>query len=1349
MYDQLAEAEAQGRANQRAIALTRDHCRHARIEMPYGNSEIGTLVELPLHRMEVRCQHAAPPRLQSHNAMDLAVEFYRENCTNCPYRDSTGVVPNLKTEVERLDAELDRRRQVERRRIELLEIRRAERHARRRRLVAGEEYVVRELAECIDRLDIGDRAEGSPDITAAGRELVQSARWAPALFSRTLVESLVDMAIDTGEAIVFDALSALVRAARCDARQAVDAALVVLSTTAVKEAADLLAAFPGAVRGQDLPPVLDRLIELAAGKDLIVASVPAAPLGLLAAVAVDLPQVTDHLLDLLGSEDDQVRADAAAAAEQVLQTDAAPLAVLGPALITACRDDGMFYAGQPHPSMHAARALAGGWRTDPSTCVPMIESAGAGGAVDRVGLMRVLNVLARDGLAELSVEAGDALVQFCMDRLRGDWGQRAAEMAIADLSSMADDGAERLEPHIHTLLGLLIAAAAPEPSASTPPAARNALAAYHPNAGAPLHSIARLLGQLARCGAAALEPILTLFVADSGDEQQDNMIRLALLTALTEAASAAALRDLLPVVYMGLLSREPRLRAQSINLWARCAQLGHNAMPANLADLAEVMLSDEIIAVHQTMLQRIPYLGLHADLIPRLLQLASCWVAPYANEPYDLSHVVWALWHLARQLEDSQATEDWQRYLLELVPRLSPYDRERLLTASWPEALRASVLWHTAALGALAEPELADEGGPRRSPLLAEMLENPGPLAAVDLSAFMAAGEIYLPGISWRALEFVELLQAVGRHDDARRLARWVGERAAPGAEGEQDRQLAEVLSAVATLDATVDSGDVADVGALAAEITAAEDAAAVIDAQLADARPEDRAMVAGLTGVVAARTQALRALLAPVSASPAATAHSLDQAAEQLESVSGRRHATAVQRRRVAQAWRIAATLARWDNAVRGADQDAAAALVQSVQRQTQVLEAEIAQLGFVPVPEGLTEFCRTVAQIQSITEMASAAKHLSRASVPVRMVNLHDRSARRLVSQPEKIIEDPLAVCVASFLSSPITDVFVAQPDEVYPIEMTLRLRDWPHWAERCVISPITTVGREALSLPQYEFRPGDAASDDGGIVLHGVSHLNCKVQQPIHAPTIDCPVTVRFIGDGREEVVDVAGYRRLRLRPFDPSRDQVTEHPQTDQRLLAMYDALTGPDFNTQDVRSFCTFFTACVTAAQSIMFDKVFRRGTKVREAQFHNELERRLLDNPALGGRLTRRNRVAGGFDDLLHDAIIAELKVEPKKAISVEDCAKFLGQPVQYAVGCGSQLSILVVLDHSPKEAPPGVIENYVGWLKPALHGKEDQRYPSMVGVLIINSNLPVPSTWSRSGNSVSTVPVVKSAAQQ
>jgi hypothetical protein len=277
-----------------------------------------------------------------------------------------------------------------------------------------------------------------------------------------------------------------------------------------------------------------------------------------------------------------------------------------------------------------------------------------------------------------------------------------------------------------------------------------------------------------------------------------------------------------------------------------------------------------------------------------------------------------------------------------------------------------------------------------------------------------------------------------------------------------------------------------------------------------------------------------------------------------------------------------------------------------------------------------------------------------------------------------------------------------------------------------------PVTRLGRDVLTVPRYVFTLADGDADDKGVTLVGEDQIRCAVDQPIRDPAIDCPILVRLIGDGHDEVVEVAGCSHLRLRPFDPSRDFVTQHEQTDERLLTMFERLDSSEFTIEDVRAFCRLFAACVRAAQRIMFTKTFMRGTSVSETMFHNEMERLLRDDPDLEGRLTRRDAVAGGFDDLLHDDVIAELKVSKGSPVTVEGSATYLGQPTQYGVGRGSQLSVLVILDHGRKTSPPGVIENYIGWLRPKLHGRDDPRYPSLVGVLIINTNLPVPSAWSR-----------------
>lgn len=75
---------------------------------------------------------------------------------------------------------------------------------------------------------------------------------------------------------------------------------------------------------------------------------------------------------------------------------------------------------------------------------------------------------------------------------------------------------------------------------------------------------------------------------------------------------------------------------------------------------------------------------------------------------------------------------------------------------------------------------------------------------------------------------------------------------------------------------------------------------------------------------------------------------------------------------------------------------------------------------------------------------------------------------------------------------------------------------------------------------------------------------------------------------------------------------------------------------------------------------------------------------------------------------------------------------KYMGQPTQYAAADGARLSILCILDMSRKASPVGVPENYLFTLQPALHGLTNPEAPSLVAVIVVNGNLPSPSSWSR-----------------
>ena len=842
--------------------------------------------------------------------------------------------------------------------------------------------------------------------------------------------------------------------------------------------------------------------------------------------------------------------------------------------------------------------------------------------------------------------------------------------------------------------------------------------------------LAETVGRCASASPAAVfASVRSFFSATTGDERHDRAVQIAMLEVLEKAVSPGTLRDVLPFTYTALLDAHQSVRSGGIDLWAACAAVA-DSLPAELAELSIPLLRDSYVVVHRRMLHHLPRLSLPAELAPKLLPIVYGWVVIYADKPDPdiLDLAIWALRSLAQDLDDPTQVTEWFGIALAYAGKCGPYDRQRLLTAWWPDELRTHPAWTTAALATAAAPELADYYNQRHEPLLQEFMDRPHLLAGVPLAEIEPLSTIHGTAHPWRALEPVELLQSAGRWTDAAVVARDVESSQPPGEEGGPGRRLAGTIARGAELAQALAEGPPA-----AADLTARTDAVtsavADLEASFADG-VRDGELRSTLDGLLALAT-APALLLASNVSDPTAAASELDWAASLLLGTPPA-HASGVQRAWIARAWQIAALLLRYDAVVRAVSSDAPT-LLQAARRQAEVLLTEVSATGSGAIPAGLIVFLAAVEGVADPASAQAAWQGLAAVAPPVSLVGTSLLPERFGLGRPAPVPEDPpRAVCVATMRGVPVTDILVLRPGELYHLGMTIRLAAVPEWAERRIVEPVTMLGRDALALPRYEFSLSDGTADEFGITLTAERPLHCRVEQPILAPALDCPIQVRLAGDGHEQVIEVAGCQRLRLRPFDPSRDTLTEHEQTDARLLAMFGTLDAPEFDTEDARAFCRLFAACVRAAQVIMFQKTFMRGSRVSEAEFHNELERLLRADPELEGRLTRRDAVAGGFDDLLHDDVIAELKVSRGAPVTVDHCTRYLGQPTQYGVGRGSQLSVLVVFDHGRKEAPPGVIDNYIDWLRPRLHGLEGPRYPSLVGVLIVNTNLPIPSAWSR-----------------
>lgn len=1324
-FDRIVET---GRRNQQAKSLLANHCAHARLELPNGTSMAGSMLGLDIGMAWVRCQHAPMPRSMSMHGLDLAVAFYEENCRGCPHRSPNGLLPTIATEAD------DRRRRAEHA-AEQSAARLAEdiaawerRRRARRTAVAAEGYPARDLAADFDLLDPhpGGLDDGSGRL--ARRRLVESARRAPALFSPAVARMVLDLAARTADSTACTVLRLLARSGQVPRRSAAAAGAHALAAFASPEAGRLVAELAGELSDDDAAAALSGAIQLAGDDDdgFIGIRRPPEPASLLALAARDLVAVTAGVAVALDDVSDQRRADAAEAARYLLMSDPGLVIGLGPALVASIRGADEGYAGTPSPGACATRALAAAWRGQPQTTAAIVEAGAAGLTEQARGVLAgVVRFLRRwDDATPVPTPAVQEATAFLLRRLDGGWGGRVADEVTDELLAFATEyPADVLASSDALLAALLAACQQPRETSLYVPRADGpadgflqALEQMNERVGRHRRrtDLAQAVGRLARHDPDAVVPkVSALLGASTGDEDLDGTTRAALVDVLAESVTAATVAGVLPTLYTSLLSSDVAVRAAAVSLWQSCARAA-KTLPEDLTDLARTLLLDPYVAVHSAMLRSFGSLGLPdataASLVDAFGVLAN---AHDGRDPDLLDQALHGVLWAAARGDDEDTTRTAHIWAVFMSPNLGWHDRERLLLDDRLAWLRPSPVWAVPALALLAEPGRVDRFNSRNDELLAALLEEPRGMAKVPEALFLAAAKLHLPDHHVRAAEPVELLQAAGRWSEAAALADQLVGLVPHTREHRNSRWYLTWVAAAAH-----------------AEHDASQDRPG---RALPNPPPGDEPWTPTFAVGAAARREMRAALANLPPADPAAAATSCDAAA----AAAGTGDLAAS----FAEAATIGAHLLRHDAAVRAAASDAGRHHAAAV-RSAQVLAKRLS-------PHD--PLARMADLVATDSEAALAALR----AVPVRLPLCDGtfRSARSRAAsgaaEPRPASETagaaPAAVCVLSVDDQPVVDVIVVRSGYAYDLTVDVRLTEWPEWADTCHVSLLTTLPPDVLAVPRLSFSRSQVEQDAHGLLLAGTGTLLCKVERAPGRPPLDLPIHVRFSGsDGRTEQAEVGGYRRLRLRPYDPSRDGLTQHTQIDQRLLELYDPLhDDTTLDPDDVAAFCRLFTACVSAAQKIMFDGAFRSGRKVSEQEFHDKLEARLLEDPILEGRLSRRDKVAGGFDDLLHDDVIAELKVEKTTPRRVEDCARYIGQPTQYGVGRGSRLSILVVLDQTRKAAPPAVLENHIGWLLPAHHGLDDPRYPSRVGVLVINTNWPVPSAWSRRRTALAAPPAV------
>jgi hypothetical protein len=847
------------------------------------------------------------------------------------------------------------------------------------------------------------------------------------------------------------------------------------------------------------------------------------------------------------------------------------------------------------------------------------------------------------------------------------------------------------------------------------------------NRNALLYRVLETLEHIAvRRRSEVLEPVLAVLGGPRLEAEVDLEVRTRLIRLIGKIGGRpGTLAVVVPPIYTAVLSDDPWVRTAGIHAWG--AVEAHGArMPSTFDEvLAEALRTEATVGPFRALLEHMSRLCRTDELRnAAVLRLVAVMQALSGGDEHDLLQpTVNAVAALSRWLEP-QLRMAIELLCLSYADQLPNYERRSFVVrGGWSDATRATSTYAELVLSLLADPNVVadvnDQGG--REPERIALRANAAALVDVKYETIVAAARTALEHRLPVAPYYVELLGAAGRWVEALQLALELHDSVADIPRMSWARSLTATTLRAASLSNTL--------------AYSRKDLRTQLDHQEAtssDDDYDDRVLPTAVSAWVAVVT----VLLDAAEQLPRAGFQELATWSESLD-----RHAAAVRTHQpYGPEWStwldlvgLASALLRWDAAVRGAGgaPDAQATAI----RLAEVAAARAEANATTPAGAKLVELAQGPIHGWDPREVPSFLQQLATVPLPAPVFGVRKAPSRppSLPATPRRPSPPPVkstAVCLPAIDTVPAIWVQVLRRDRIYDLAVELRLTEWPAWVERLDVELVSVVPGNLLQLPSFSFaRP--SAHADGSFRLTGNGQLLLHFDQSAGAPPRAVRVLAWFHGAGRTEQIDVAGYDEILVRAHDETRDGLTELRVVDERLLRLFEAVRA-DAPDEEVQAFARFFTAIVRHGLEIQFDCGYKRGSRVRERGFHDDLERRLLGDPALGGRLTRGDRAALGFLDLRHDGITAELKVERRRAVTVQTSHRYLGQPTQYATGVSKRLSILVVLDMAIPEAPAGVISNYLGIMVPALHGLTDPAYPSRVGVVILKGNNPVPSAWSR-----------------
>ena len=375
---------------------------------------------------------------------------------------------------------------------------------------------------------------------------------------------------------------------------------------------------------------------------------------------------------------------------------------------------------------------------------------------------------------------------------------------------------------------------------------------------------------------------------------------------------------------------------------------------------------------------------------------------------------------------------------------------------------------------------------------------------------------------------------------------------------------------------------------------------------------------------------------------------------------------------------------------------------------------------------PDGLREAVTGLESLTGHEVPARAAASLSRVSLPVRLTDLfRDTEASPHFGREPDEPEAPAVALMMRLHGEPVMRPTILQPGALHQLEVEARVTEWPEAATALEITFMSVHPRDFLYVSDLRFTPDELTQS---------LEIRVAGARPSGDPPLGLTARASFLSEERPLHARLAGNTTLEIVTFDAGSAAPVNIPTAALRLQQMMGELSNalPQLSVDDRRDARLLLEGVVTFAHTMLDDRLGQQE-EVNESWFQRELRFFLRANPQIGARLGERVGRAGGSTDLVLGNIVLELKVEKYSSISLTTaCSRYAAQATQYGSAGDSQVSLLAVLDASPKRAPAGVMGNEMGWAYPEVASGQNPPFPSLVGVVVVRTGFPRPSDFSR-----------------